>query len=467
MTMTDPYDLVILGGGPGGYAAAFRGADLGLRTALIEREAQLGGVCLNVGCIPSKTLLHVAAIKEEAEALAAHGVAFAAARVDLPKLRSHVGGVVRRLTGGLADLAEKRGVAVIAGEGAFTGRSEITVKGAGAPQAVTFRNCIIAVGSRPAKLDVFPDDPRIVDSTGALALPSIPKRMLVVGGGVIGLEMATIYSALGARIVVVEAGPRLLAGVDADLVTIWRKANAPRFDQIRLETQVTGAEARKDGVHVRFTGKAASEGVYDFVLVAAGRSANGDRIGLEAAGLSHTRGVIAADAQRRTARPDIFAVGDITGAPMLAHKATHEGHVAAEVTAGKKAAFDARVIPGVAYTAPEIAWVGETEEGARAAGRAVRVARFPWAASGRALASNATAGVTKLIFDQASDRLIGAGIVGAHAGDLIGEAGLAIEMGADRLDIAHTIHAHPTLGETIGLTAEVALGTCTDLPAKS
>ncbi|MBU6373661.1 MAG: dihydrolipoyl dehydrogenase [Alphaproteobacteria bacterium] len=465
--MNDPYDLIVLGGGPGGYAAAFRGADLGLRTALIEREAQLGGVCLNVGCIPSKTLLHVAAIKEEAEALAAHGVAFAPAKIDLAKLRTHVGGVVRRLTGGLADLAKKRGVTVIAGEGTFTGRSEIAVKAAGATQTLTFRSCIIAVGSRPAKLDVFPDDPRIVDSTGALALPSIPKRMLVVGGGVIGLEMATIYSALGARIDVVEAGPRLLTGVDADLVAIWRKANAPRLDHVWLDTQVAAAEARKDGVHVRFAGKAAGEGVYDLVLVAAGRIANGDRIGLEAAGLDHTRGVIAVDAQRRTARPDIFAVGDVTGAPMLAHKATHEGHVAAEVIAGKKAAFDARVIPGVAYTAPEIAWVGETEEGARAAGRAVRVARFPWAASGRALASNATAGVTKLIFDQETDRVIGAGIVGAHAGDLIGEAGLAIEMGADRLDIAHTIHAHPTLGETIGLTAEVALGTCTDLPRQS
>lgn len=465
--MTDPYDLVVLGGGPGGYAAAFRVADLGLRTALIERDAQLGGVCLNVGCIPSKTLLHVAAIKEEAEALAAHGVSFAPAKVDLAKLRTHVGGVVRRLTGGLADLAKKRGVTVISGEGTFAGRNAIAVKGDSAPSIVTFRNCIIAVGSRPARLDVFPDDRRIVDSTGALALPWIPKRMLVVGGGVIGLEMATIYSALGARIDVVEAGTRLLAGVDADLVTIWRKANAARFDHVRIETHVAAAEARKDGVHVRFAGKAPGEGVYDLVLVAAGRVANGDRIGLEAAGLSHTRGVITVDAQRRTARQDIFAVGDVTGAPMLAHKATHEGHVAAEVAAGKKAAFDAHVIPAVAYTAPEIAWVGETEESVRASGRAVRVARFPWVASGRALASNATAGVTKLIFDQETNRIIGAGIIGAHAGDLISEAGLAIEMGADRVDIAHTIHAHPTLGETVGLAAEVALGTCTDLLVKA
>ncbi|QGY00934.1 dihydrolipoyl dehydrogenase [Methylobacterium mesophilicum SR1.6/6] len=458
-------DVLVIGGGPGGYAAAFRAADLGRRVVLVERDATLGGVCLNVGCIPSKALLHVAAVTEEATRLATHGISFGAPSVDLEKLRNFKAGTVRRLTDGLAQMARQRKVEVVRGTARFTGPNTVSVAlHAGGERNLPFTRAIVAAGSSPVALPMLPEDPRIVTSTGALELPFVPKRLLVIGGGIIGLEMATVYSALGARVDVVERLPNLLEGVDRDLVAVWTKRNAHRFDRVLTGAEVVSASAGPDGITVVLAGEAEPQ-TYDLVLQAAGRRPNGASLGLDAAGVSVENGFVSVDAKMRTGVPHIFAIGDLVGQPMLAHKAVHQGHVAAEVAAGHKAGFDAAVIPSVAYTDPEIAWVGLTETAARAAGRSVEVARFPWAASGRAIANGADYGLTKLLFDAGTKRVVGGAIVGPSAGDMLGEIALAIEMGADAADIGRTIHPHPTLGETIGLTAEVALGLCTDLPA--
>ncbi|CAM5197268.1 Dihydrolipoyl dehydrogenase OS=Castellaniella defragrans (strain DSM / CCUG 39792 / 65Phen)OX=1437824 GN=BN940_09846 PE=3 SV=1 [Castellaniella denitrificans] len=462
------YDVLVLGAGPGGYSAAFRAADLGLKVVLVERYATLGGVCLNVGCIPSKALLHTVGVLEEAKSLAAHGIAFGEPAIDLDKLRGYKDSVVGKLTGGLAGMAKARKVTVIQGVGTFADPHHLTVAKADGGQAtVKFASAIIAAGSQSVKLPFLPDDPRIVDSTGALALKSVPKRMLIVGGGIIGLEMGTVYSALGARLDVVEMLPTLMTGADRDLVKVWDKMNARRFDHVMLNTRTVGAEAREDGIWVTFEGEAAPKEPqrYDLVLQAVGRSPNGRKIGAENAGVAVSdRGFIAVDKQMRTNVPHIYAIGDIVGQPMLAHKAVHEAHVAAEVIAGHKAFFDARVIPSVAYTDPEVAWVGLTEEAARKDGIAVKKGLFPWQASGRAIANGRDEGFTKLLFDAETGRILGGGIVGTHAGDLIGEVALAIEMGADSVDIGKTIHPHPTLGESVGMAAEVADGHCTDVP---
>ena len=477
-------DLLVLGAGPGGYSAAFRGADLGLSVVLVERYASLGGVCLNVGCIPSKALLHVAAVVDEASHFAALGVSFAAPTIDLAKLRAHKNKIVGKLTGGLAQMAKMRKVRVVRGCGGFIDPHHLKVEetageahaATGKSQVVRFKQAIIAAGSQAVRLPFLPDDPRIVDSTGALDLQAQPKRMLIVGGGIIGLEMGTVYSTLGARLDVVEMLDGLMPGADRDLVKVWQKMNAKRFDKLMLETRTVGAEATKEGIRVRFEGKGAPSEpqLYDMVLQAVGRSPNGKKLGAENAGVAvGERGFIAVDRQMRTNVPHIFAIGDIAGQPMLAHKAVHEGHVAAEVAAGAvlgddelaASAFDARVIPSVAYTDPEIAWVGLTEDEARAQGIAITKGLFPWAASGRAIANGRDEGFTKLLFDAKTHRIVGGGIVGTHAGDLIGEVALAIEMGCDAVDIGKTIHPHPTLGESIGLAAEVAHGSCTDLPA--
>ncbi|CAM3853200.1 dihydrolipoyl dehydrogenase [Castellaniella denitrificans] len=462
------YDVLVLGAGPGGYSAAFRAADLGLKVVLVERYATLGGVCLNVGCIPSKALLHTVGVLEEAKSLAAHGIAFGEPAIDLDKLRGYKDSVVGKLTGGLAGMAKARKVTVIQGVGTFADPHHLTVAKADGGQAtVKFASAIIAAGSQSVKLPFLPDDPRIVDSTGALALKSVPKRMLIVGGGIIGLEMGTVYSALGARLDVVEMLPTLMTGADRDLVKVWDKMNARRFDHVMLNTRTVAAEAKADGIWVTFEGEAAPKEPqrYDLVLQAVGRSPNGKKIGAENAGVAVSdRGFIAVDKQMRTNVPHIYAIGDIVGQPMLAHKAVHEAHVAAEVIAGHKAFFDARVIPSVAYTDPEVAWVGLTEEAARKDGIAVKKGVFPWQASGRAIANGRDEGFTKLLFDAETGRILGGGIVGTHAGDLISEVALAIEMGADSVDIGKTIHPHPTLGESVGMAAEVADGHCTDVP---
>ena len=469
------YDMVVLGAGPGGYSAAFRAADLGLRTAIVERYSTLGGVCLNVGCIPSKALLHVAAVIEEAEHVDKAGIVFAKPSVDVDALRKHKDGVIGKLTGGLSGMAKARKVDILRGYGSFLDPHHLEVElttgegqgKSGEKKIIRFRKCIIAAGSAAVHLPFLPRDPRIVDSTGALELRQVPGKMLVIGGGIIGLEMATVYSTLGARIDVVEMLDRLMQGPDADAVKVWEKQNAHRFDNIMLKTKTVAVEARDDGLWVKFEGeKAPAEPVrYDMILQSAGRSPNGNKIGAEKAGvIVGERGFIPVDAQMRTNVPHIFAIGDIVGQPMLAHKAVHEGHVAAEVAAGHKAAFDATVIPGVAYTHPEVAWVGYTEAQAKAEGKKVDTAKFPWAASGRAIANGADYGFTKLIFDAETHRVIGGTIVGPSAGDMIGEVCLAIEMGADAVDIGKTIHPHPTLGETVGMAAEVAHGSCTDLP---
>ncbi|HHW62550.1 MAG TPA: dihydrolipoyl dehydrogenase [Rhodocyclaceae bacterium] len=469
------YDMVVLGAGPGGYSAAFRAADLGLKTAIIERYATLGGVCLNVGCIPSKALLHVAAVIEEAEHVDTAGIVFAKPTVDVDALRKHKDGVIGKLTGGLAGMAKARKVDIIRGYGHFLDPHHLEVEETtgssqdktGAKKVVKFKQCIIAAGSAAVHLPFIPRDPRIVDSTGALELRQVPGKMLVIGGGIIGLEMATVYSTLGARIDVVEMMDGLMQGPDRDAVKVWEKQNAHRFDNIMLKTKTVAVEAREDGLWVKFEGeKAPAEPVrYDMILQSAGRSPNGNKIGADKAGvIVGERGFIPVDAQMRTNVPHIFAIGDIVGQPMLAHKAVHEAHVAAEVAAGQKAAFDATVIPGVAYTHPEVAWVGYTEAQAKAEGKKIDTAKFPWAASGRAIANGADYGFTKLIFDAETHRVIGGTIVGPSAGDMIGEVCLAIEMGADAVDIGKTIHPHPTLGETVGMAAEVAHGSCTDLP---
>ena len=454
-------DVVVLGAGPGGYSAAFRAADLGLKTAIVERYPVLGGVCLNVGCIPSKALLHTAAVMDAARALEAHGIAFGEPSIDLAKLRAFKDKVVGKLTGGLATMAKMRKVTVVQGVGAFTGPNALAVEGKDRT-AVRFKSAIIAAGSQAAKLPFLPEDPRIVDSTGALELKAVPKKMLIIGGGIIGLEMGTVYSTLGARLDVVEMMDGLMLGADRDLVAVWQKLNARRFDRVMLKSKTTKAAASKDGIRVEIEGQEAK--TYDLVLVSVGRTPNGKRIGAEKAGVAvNERGFIPVDSQMRTSVPHIFAIGDIAGNPMLAHKAVHEGHVAAEAAAGQKSHFDARVVPSVAYTDPEIAWVGLTEDEAKKSGAKVGVAKFPWSASGRAIANARDEGFTKLIFDEASHRVVGGGIVGTGAGDLISEVALAIEMGADATDIGKTIHPHPTLSESVGMAAEHFEGLCTEL----
>jgi dihydrolipoamide dehydrogenase len=460
-------DMVVLGSGPGGYSAAFRAADLGMNTVLVERYAVLGGVCLNVGCIPSKALLHVAAVMDEARRLAEHGIAYADPKIDLDALRAWKNKVVGKLTGGLTGMARGRKVTVLQGTGSFAGPNHLAVETKDGRKMVAFKSAIVAAGSQSAKLPFVPEDPRIVDSTGALELKQRPKRMLVIGGGIIGLEMGTVYSTLGARLDVVEMLDGLMAGADRDLVKVWQTFNARRFDNIMLKTKTTKVEAVKEGLKVTFEGEAAPKTpqLYDMILLSVGRTPNGRKIGAEAAGLAvDARGFIPVDDQMRTNVPHIYAIGDIARQPMLAHKAVHEGHVAAEAAAGQKSFFDARVIPSVAYTDPEIAWAGLTEEEAKKQGVKYGVAKFPWAASGRAIANGRDEGFTKLIFSEESHRLIGGAIVGAGAGDLISEIALAIEMGADAVDVGKTIHPHPTTSESVGMAAELYEGVCTDLP---
>ncbi|WP_050463108.1 dihydrolipoyl dehydrogenase [Herbaspirillum autotrophicum] len=464
-------DMMVLGAGPGGYSAAFRAADLGLTTVLVERYSTLGGVCLNVGCIPSKALLHVAAVIDEAAAMASHGVTFGKPQIDIDKLRAYKEKVISTMTGGLASMAKARKVNVVQGLGQFVGAHHIEVTAAdGSKKTVKFKQAIIAAGSSVVNLPFVPQDPRIVDSTGALELRQVPKRMLVIGGGIIGLEMATVYSTLGARIDVVEMMDGLMQGADRDMVKVWQKFNEKRFDNVMLKTKTVGVDALKEGIKVTFEAaeagaKAPEPQVYDLVLVAVGRSPNGKKIAADKAGVTVTdRGFIPVDSQMRTNVPHIFAIGDLVGQPMLAHKAVHEAHVAAEAAAGQKSHFDASVIPSVAYTDPEVAWVGITEDEAKAKGIKLEKGHFPWAASGRAVANGRSEGFTKLLFDAETHRIVGGGIVGTHAGDMIGEIALAIEMGADAVDIGKTIHPHPTLGESIGMAAEVFEGVCTDLP---
>jgi len=489
-------DLLVLGAGPGGYSAAFRAADLGLKVILVERYASLGGVCLNVGCIPSKALLHVAAVMDEVSHMADLGVDFGKPVVNIDKLRGHKEKVIGKLTGGLAAMAKMRKVTTVRGYGAFVGSHHVEVEETtgtaqektGSKKVIAFKNCIISAGSQAVRLpfmqkDGLDKDPRVVDSTGALELKQVPKRMLILGGGIIGLEMGTVYSTLGARLDVVEMMDGLMQGADRDLVKIWQKMNAPRFDNIMLKTKTVAARALPEGIEVTFEsaepgGKVPEPQVYDLVLQAVGRTPNGKKIAADKAGVAVTdRGYINVDIQMRTNVPHIFAIGDIVGQPMLAHKAVHEAHVAAEVIAGElqgnkelaAAAFNARVIPSVAYTDPEVAWVGLTEDQAKAQGIKVKKGLFPWAASGRAIANGRDEGVTKLLFDDSPEahghgKILGGGMVGTHAGDMIGEIALAIEMGADTVDIGKTIHPHPTLGESIGMAAEVAHGSCTDVP---
>jgi dihydrolipoamide dehydrogenase len=461
-------EMLVLGAGPGGYSAAFRSADIGMKTVLVERYGTLGGVCLNVGCIPSKALLHTASVMDEVEHLPDHGIKYGAPEIDIDKLRDFKDAVIKKLTGGLAGMAKARKVEVITGVGSFLDPNHLEVVAAdGGKRVVQFAKAIIAAGSQAVKLPFMPEDERIVDSTGALLLKRIPKRMLVVGGGIIGLELATVYSTLGTRIDVVELLDGLMQGADRDLVKVWEKVNAKRFDHVMLKTKTVGAKATKAGIEVSFEGEKAPKGpqVYDLVLVAVGRSPNGRKIGADKAGVAVTdRGFINVDKQLRTNVPHIHAIGDIVGQPMLAHKAVHEAHVAAEAAHGEAAYFDARQIPSVAYTDPEIAWAGKTEEQCKAEGIKIGKAVFPWAASGRAIANGRDEGFTKLLFDEATHRVIGGGIVGTHAGDLISEVCLAIEMGCEPTDIGKTIHPHPTLGESIGMAAELFEGVCTDLP---
>ncbi len=461
-------EMLVLGAGPGGYSAAFRSADIGMKTVLVERYETLGGVCLNVGCIPSKALLHTASVMDEVKHLPDHGIKYGAPEIDIDKLRNFKDAVIKKLTGGLAGMAKARKVAVVTGVGSFLDPNHLEVVAAdGSKRVVQFVKAIIAAGSEAAKLSFMPEDERIVNSTGALLLKRIPKRMLVVGGGIIGLELATVYSTLGTRIDVVELLDGLMQGADRDLVKVWEKVNAKRFDQVMLKIKTVGAKATKAGIEVSFEGEKAPKGpqVYDLVLVAVGRCPNGSKIGADKAGVAVSdRGFINVDKQLRTNVPHIHAIGDIVGEPMLAHKAVHQAHVAAEAAHGEAAYFDARQIPSVAYTDPEIAWAGKTEEQCKAEGIKMGRAVFPWAASGRAIANGRDEGFTKLLFDEATHRVIGGGIVGTHAGDLISEVCLAIEMGCEPADIGKTIHPHPTLSESIGMAAELFEGVCTDLP---
>ncbi len=458
-------DVLVLGAGPGGYTAAFRAADLGLKVTLVERWPTLGGVCLNVGCIPSKALLHAARVIDDAHAMGAAGIEFGAPRIDLERLRGWKGSVVKRLTNGLNTLAKQRKVEVVRGTGRFVDAHHVEVDDNGAKRTLEFGQCIIAAGSESVRLPGLPDDPRILDSTTALELPADVKRLLVIGGGIIGLEMACVYDALGTEVSVVELTPGLMPGCDPDLVRPLHKRIAKRYQQILLNTRVEGVEALPEGLRVTFSGKEAPEPqVYDRVLVAVGRSANGLRIDARAAGVAvDDRGFISVDKQQRTNVANIFAIGDVVGQPMLAHKASHEGKVAAEVAAGLKSAFDARVIPSVAYTDPEVAWVGLTETDAQQQGIEYGKGSFPWIASARSLTLGRDEGFTKLLFDRKTHRLLGAGIVGPNAGDLIAEAALAIENGCDAADMALTVHPHPTLSETLAFAAEAFEGTLTDL----
>ncbi|AHG19439.2 dihydrolipoamide dehydrogenase [Chania multitudinisentens RB-25] len=459
--------VVVLGAGPAGYSAAFRCADLGLETVLVERYSTLGGVCLNVGCIPSKALLHVAKVIEEAKALAEHGIVFGAPKTDIDKVRIWKEKVINQLTGGLAGMAKGRKVKVVNGQGKFTGANTLVVEGENGATTINFDNAIIAAGSRPIQLPFIPhDDPRVWDSTDALALKSVPERMLVMGGGIIGLEMGTVYHALGSQIDVVEMFDQVIPAADKDVVKVFTKRISKQFN-LMLETKVTAVEAREDGIYVTMEGKKAPAEPqrYDAVLVAIGRVPNGKLLDAGKAGVEvDERGFIHVDKQLRTNMPHIFAIGDIVGQPMLAHKGVHEGHVAAEVIAGMKHYFDPKVIPSIAYTEPEVAWVGLTEKEAKEKGISYETATFPWAASGRAIASDCADGMTKLIFDKETHRVIGGAIVGTNGGELLGEIGLAIEMGCDAEDIALTIHAHPTLHESVGLAAEIYEGSITDLP---
>jgi dihydrolipoamide dehydrogenase len=459
--------VVVVGAGPAGYSAAFRCADLGLETVLVERFSTLGGVCLNVGCIPSKALLHVAKVIEEAKALAAHGIVFGEPQTDIDKIRLWKEKVITQLTGGLGGMAKMRKVTVVNGFGQFTSPTSMTVSGDDGETIVNFDNAIVAAGSRPIQLPFIPhEDPRIWDSTDALELKEVPKKLLIMGGGIIGLEMGTVYHALGSQIDVVEMFDQVIPAADKDIVKVFTKRIEKKFNMM-LETKVTAVEAKEDGIYVTMEGKKAPAEPerYDAVLVAIGRVPNGKNLAAEKAGVNvDERGFINVDKQMRTNVSNIFAIGDIVGQPMLAHKGVHEGHVAAEVISGKKHYFDPKVIPSIAYTEPEVAWVGKTEKEAKAEGINYEVASFPWAASGRAIASDCADGMTKLIFDKVSKRIIGGAIVGTNGGELLGEIGLAIEMGCDAEDLALTIHAHPTLHESVGLAAEVFEGTITDLP---
>ena len=459
--------MVVIGAGPGGYTAAFRSADLGLDTVLVERYASLGGVCLNVGCIPSKALLHAADVIEQAAHASDYGVDFGAPKINIDTLRGYKDKVVGQLTKGLSGMAKQRKVRVVQGTAKFVSANELEITGAdGKAQLLRFANCIIAAGSQPVKLPSFPwDDPRIMDSTDALNLADVPKKLLVVGGGIIGLEMATVYRALGSEVTVVEFMPQLMPGADLDLVKPLADRLKKQGVAIHLKTKVVEAKAGKKGIEVVFEGESIPAGtLYDRVLVSVGRAPNGGKLDADKAGVAvGERGFIAVDAQMRTNAPHIFAIGDLVGQPMLAHKATHEGKLAAEVAAGEKKEWVARVIPSVAYTDPEIAWVGVTETEAKAKGLKVGVGKIPWAASGRAIGLSRTEGFTKLIFDEETHRIVGGGIVGVHAGELVAELALAIEMGCEVHDIGHTIHPHPTLSESVGMAAEVYDGSITDL----
>ncbi len=458
--------LVVLGAGPGGYTAAFRAADLGLKVTLIERWEMLGGVCLNVGCIPSKALLHAASVIEEAREMSAHGIVFGEPQLDFAKLRGWKASIVKRLTGGLAMLAKQRKVEVVRGEAKFLSPQVLEVKGPTGTQTIRFEQCIIAAGSESVRLPFVPQDPRIIDSTGALELPEQPGRFLVIGGGIIGLEMACVYEALGAKVSVAELTAQLMPGCDPDLVRPLEKRIRARYGEILLNTRVTAVDAGRDGIQVTIAAQdeATAVAVYDHVLVAVGRSPNGERIAADKAGVQvDERGFIATDKQMRTNVPHIFAIGDVVGQPMLAHKATHEAKVAAEVAAGQKSYFDARVIPSVAYTDPEVAWVGLTETVAKAQNIDYEKSVFPWAASGRSLSIGRDEGFTKLLFDPKTHHVLGGGIVGTNAGELIAEVALAIETGSDAADIGLTVHPHPTLSETVAMAAEAFDGTLTDL----
>ncbi|MDO4642288.1 MAG: dihydrolipoyl dehydrogenase [Cardiobacteriaceae bacterium] len=463
-------DMLVIGAGPAGYSAAFRAADLGMKVTLIERHNTLGGVCLNVGCIPSKALLHVCEVIEEAHDISNTGITFEAPKVNIDMLRAHKESVINKLTGGLAGMAKGRKVNVVHGTAKFANANEVIVTDKdGSTQNIPFKQCIIAAGSRSIKLPFMPnDDSRVMDSTGALALQDVPKRLLIIGGGIIGLEMATVYATLGSKVDIVEMADTLMAGADKDLVKVWEKRNNHRFNNIMTSTKTVAATAEKNGIHVTFEGTQAptEPQCYDRVLVAVGRAPNGHELNLQAAGVYvNERGFIKVDKQMRTTQANIFAVGDIVGQPMLAHKGVHEAHVAAQVAAGdSNSYFDARVIPSVAYTSPEVAWAGVTELQAAAQNLSIRKAIFPWAASGRAIANGCDYGFTKLIIDKNTNRVVGGALVGPNAGDMISEVALAIEMDATVEDIAFTIHPHPTLGESIGMAAEVAEGSCTDLP---
>ena len=459
-------EVLVIGAGPGGYSAAFRAADLGKKVVLVDRGPTLGGVCLNVGCIPSKALLHAAKVIDETRDMTDHGIAFTAPSIDIDKLRGWKDGIIKKLTGGLAGLAKQRKVTVLTGTGTFASPTSVLVKTAEGNKTITFDRAIIACGSEPATLPFIPhDDPRVIDSTGALELNGLPNWLLVLGGGIIGLEMATVYHALGVKVTIVELMDQIIPGADKDIVTPLMKRIEKRYEKILLKTKVTAVAAKADGLHVTFEGpNGASNDIFDRLLVAVGRRPSGKMVGADAAGVAvDERGFIAVDKQMRTNVPHIFAIGDVVGQPMLAHKAVHEAKVAAEVAAGRNSVFDAKVIPSVAYTDPEVAWVGMTEIEAKASGIKYGKGVFPWAASGRSLSLGRDDGITKVLFDEENERIIGCGIVGPSAGDLVAEAALAIEMGADAADIGLTIHPHPTLSETIGMAAEAFEGTITDL----